>query len=164
MMRHILAAVLLAAALNVTAAAQTARQQLWPGVWISLPKGAKVERWSDGPIPEILKQARVSLGDGSDGFFYVDLWRQRSGIMPYGAAFDRRLKRQDGYRNVSIRERKGSYAISYNSRKTWYYTRKIRMSSRQMVKASLSVALKERRSGETRRLLRILDSISLSRR
>jgi hypothetical protein len=94
----------------------------------------------------------------------VDLQRQRSGNMPYGAAFDRRLKRQDGYRNVSIRERKGSYAISYNSRKTWYYTRKIRMSSRQMVKASLSVALKERRRGETRRLLRILDSISLSRR
>lgn len=164
-MRHILTAALLAAALNVTAAAQTARQQLWPGVWISLPKEVKIERQRP-PIPEVLRQVRVSSTSGTGNSFYVDLWRLKRGEPSVNIAAlanaERRWMR-DYARNVTVRVRGNSYSYSYVKDGWWTFGRNIRFSSRQLVKASFNVPSKARHAKETRLMTQTIESISLRR-
>ena len=156
---------LFAVALTCTATAETTRRELWRGVWISLPKSAKAERQRP-PVPEVLRQTRISLNGGSAVSFAIDLWRLKSGEpsvnIPALAAAERRWMR--GYaQNVTVRVQGNSYSYSYIKDGQWISGRNIRFSPRKLVKASLNVPAKARYSKETRRMLRMIESISLRR-
>jgi len=137
------------------AKAETTLYEFWPGVWISLPEAAVVEN-QPRPIPRVRKQVRV------DGVI-VDLVRQSRGL-PYGAELERRWLAEQGHRQIIVRERGNSYWASWIDRGYWYFNRKIRMSSKQMVEAYFSVPVDERHSEESRRKRAIIMSISLRRR
>jgi hypothetical protein len=165
MWRYILTAALLAAALDVTAAAQTPRQQIWPGVWISLPKGVKIERQRP-PISEVLKQTLVSSNSGTGSSFYVDFWRLKKGepsVNIAALAKAERLWMRDYARKVTVRVRGNSYSYSYVKDGRWIFGRNVRFSSRQLVKASLGVPANAQHAKETRRMVRMIESISLRR-
>lgn len=144
-----------AAVFAVTAKAENTSYKFWPGVWISLPEGAVVEK-QPRPIRRVRKQVII---EGA----IIDLVRQNSGL-PYTAEGERRWLAERGHRQVTVRERGNSYWVSSISRGYWSFNRKIRMSSKQMVEAYFSVPLKERHSKETRRKRDIIMSISLKKR
>ena len=156
---------LAAATLNSAEAAHAARQQFWPGVWISLPKGVKIERQRP-PIPEVLRQVRVSSASGTANSFYVDLWRLKRGEPSVNIAALAKAERRwmrDYARNVTVRVRGNSYSYSYVKDGWWTFGRNVRFSSRQLVKARLSVSSKARHAKETRLMTQMIESISLRR-
>jgi len=137
------------------ATAQVVRDQLWRGVWITLPPGADVQE-QPRPVPRVRKQVII------DGVF-IDLVRQKKGL-PYGAEAERRWRREVGHRQLTIRERRNSYSCSYIDQGRWCFNRKIRLSSKQMVEAYFSVPLASRHAPETRKMRAMVESISLRKR
>lgn len=135
-----------------TATAEDVRQQLWRGLWISLPKDTEVTKQIPGPVPWVRKSAYF------DGVT-IELVKQKTGL-PYGAKIERRLRLQDGERDVTVREQGGSYWISSVYRGQWEFTRKIRLSRTSMIKATFSVPASQRHSKETRSKRAIVMSIS----
>jgi len=154
-MKRLAAAILLTAALCWAAEGRTTRHQLWRGVWISLPEGAEIQP-QPRPIRRVRKQVII---DGA----IIDLVRQNKGL-PYGAEFERRWRREAGYRNITVRSRGNSYFTTSTSRGVWHFNRKVRMSPKQMVEAYFSVPVPQRNSEEARRLRAMLMSISLRRK
>lgn len=161
MNRKLVLAALVTFALSIFAEAQTTRQELWRGLWISLPEGTEVRTEIPGPIPEISKTA--SFERQGEWLAYIELWRQTRGLV-YGAEIERRLRRRDGQRNVTARESGNSYWVSATYQGQWEFTRKIRLSPTRMIKAGFSVPVGERHTEATRLKRSIIMSISVRKK
>lgn len=163
--RLFLLVALLMVAVSPAGTAQTVRSELWRGVWISLPNDVKVEG-QQPPVPEVIKQTRISFAGGSEASFYIELWRLKKGEPSVNiaalASAERRWLR--GYaKNVTVRVKGNSYSYSYIKDGGWIYRRNIRYSPRQLIKAYLNIPSGDRYSEETRRMIRMVESISLRR-
>jgi hypothetical protein len=154
-----------AAFIAIAEASRTSRVELWRGIWITLPDGAKIERVNPTPIARVKRQAIVTAPSFGDNYVIVDLIWQKSGL-PYGAAFERRWLRGSGYHNVTVRRRGNSYWSSYSDRGQgwWAFNRKILLSHKSYVESYFYTSPKLRRSKEAKSMRKMIMSISKRRR